>query len=271
MTPMSIAHYVPFLVSSPSMMLRLVLSAVSVAVVAASPAIPLAAKAMYNSDLFQGDIKGIAGQEPGHERAAILGPQYLWSGGVVPYVFGSSITSNQRDIILQGMNDFHTKTCIRFVERTTQHHYIEIVSNDSGCWSYVGKMGGKQRVSLDVNGCIYVGTAIHELMHAVGFYHEHCRNDRDNYVTIHYENVMRGYACAFDKDTNWQYVGEGYNYASIMHYGAYSFSVNWGVLETIVPLDTKVVLHEPWEKYEMEHSDANQINNLYAAECARRH
>ncbi|MPC14603.1 Astacin [Portunus trituberculatus] len=46
---------------------------------------------MYNPDLFQGDIKGIAGQEPGNERAAILGPQYLWSGGVVPYVFGSSI------------------------------------------------------------------------------------------------------------------------------------------------------------------------------------
>uniref|UniRef100_A0A0P4VXV3 Metalloendopeptidase n=1 Tax=Scylla olivacea TaxID=85551 RepID=A0A0P4VXV3_SCYOL len=128
-----------------------------------------------------------------------------------------------------------------------------------------------QRVSLDVNGCIYVGTVIHELMHAIGFYHEHCRNDRDNYVTIHYENVMPGYAYAFDKDTNWQYVGEGYNYDSIMHYGGYSFSVNWGVLETIVPMDPNVVLHEPWEKYEMEHSDANQINNLYATECARRH
>ena len=65
-------------------------------------------------------------------------------------------------------------------------------------------------------------------------------------------------------------MGEGYNYASIMHYGAYSFSVNWGVLKTIVPKDPNVVLHEPWEKYEMERSDANQINNLYAAECARR-
>ncbi|XP_045128612.1 astacin-like [Portunus trituberculatus] len=254
-----------------NIMLRLILLATAVAAVAASPAMPLAAKAMYNPDLFQGDIKGIAGQEPGHERAAILGPQYLWSGGVVPYVFGSSITSHQRDIILQGMNDFHAKTCVRFVERTTQHDYIEIVSNDSGCWSYVGSIGGKQRVSLDVNGCIYVGTAIHELMHAIGFYHEHCRNDRDNYVTIHYENVMTGLESQFDKDSYYQYVGEGYNYASIMHYGTYAFSIQWGVKKTIIPTDPNVVLVEAYDKYEMEQSDANQINNLYAAECARRH
>lgn len=56
----------------------------------------------------------------------------------------------------------------------------------------MGTIGGKQRVSLDSNGCIYKGTAIHELMHAIGFYHEHCRNDRDDYVTIHYENVQEG-------------------------------------------------------------------------------
>ncbi|XP_045129134.1 astacin-like [Portunus trituberculatus] len=252
-------------------MLRLVLLAAAVAAVVASPAIPLAAKAMYNPDLFQGDIKGIAGQEPGHERAARLWPYYLWSGGEVPYVFGSSITQHQRNIIIQGMNDFHTKTCVRFIERTTQRDYIEIVSNYQGCWSYVGKIGGNQSLSLDVNGCMYVGTAIHELMHALGFYHEHTRNDRDNYITIHYENVIPGKESQFRKDILYQYVGEGYNYASIMHYGTYAFSIQWGVKKTIVPKDPNVVLVNAYDKYEMEQSDANQINNLYADECARRH
>lgn len=41
------------------------LVAVVVAGVAATPTIPAKAKAMYNPELFQGDIKGIAGQEPG--------------------------------------------------------------------------------------------------------------------------------------------------------------------------------------------------------------
>lgn len=32
-------------------------------------------------------------------------------------------------------------------------------------------------------------TVIHELFHALGLHHEHNRMDRDDYVTIHYENM----------------------------------------------------------------------------------
>lgn len=67
----------------------------------------------------------------------------------------------------------------------------------------------------------------------------------------------------FTKDTYWRYVGEGYNYYSIMHYGTYAFSTFPGVLPTIVPIDANVVLTEPYDKYEMAQSDANEINNLY--------
>lgn len=67
----------------------------------------------------------------------------------------------------------------------------------------------------------------------------------------------------FDKDTYWRYVGENYNYNSIMHYGTYAFSNNWGVSPTIVPTDPNVILTEAYDKYEMAQSDANQINNLY--------
>nr|AAL99079.1 zinc proteinase Mpc1 [Paralithodes camtschaticus] len=244
--------------------MKLLLLAALVASVAGTPTIPQAAKAMYNPDLSEGDIKGIAGQEPGHERAAILGDQYLWSGGVVPYVFGSSVSSSEQSVILDGMADFHAKTCVRFQHRSGEADYIEIVTNDSGCWSYVGTIGGQQRVSLDTYGCIYIGTVIHELMHAIGFYHEHTRNDRDDYVVIDFSHVISGMESNFNKDTYWRYVGEDYNYASIMHYGTYAFSDNWGIDATIVPTDPNVILTEAYDKYEMAQSDANEINTLYS-------
>ncbi|CAF2101265.1 unnamed protein product [Rotaria magnacalcarata] len=76
--------------------------------------------------------------------------------------------------------------------------------------------------------CMHEGTIMHELLHTLGFQHEHQRSDRDSFLTINYANIQNGYAFAFDKLTsaNSDNQGTPYDYNSIMHYGRTSFSSN---------------------------------------------
>lgn len=62
---------------------------------------------------------------------------------------------------------------------------------------------------------------IHEMMHAAGFYHEHTRPDRDEYVEIIWDNIQDGMESQFEKgDERSQDTKDiPYDYGSVMHYG----------------------------------------------------
>jgi hypothetical protein len=56
-------------------------------------------------------------------------------------------------MILTAMDDYHQKTPIRFknYDPSTDYDYVHITGEDSGCWSYVGRLGG---VSNTVEGVV---------------------------------------------------------------------------------------------------------------------
>ncbi|RCN36563.1 astacin [Ancylostoma caninum] len=107
---------------------------------------------------------------------------------------------------------------------------------EKGCWSYVGRRGGKQDLSLG-KGCDAVATATHELGHALGFYHTMARHDRDEYIIINVQNIQPGLYDQFTKQTT--NTNENYNitydYGSIMNYGGRAGSYNGEAV--IVPND----------------------------------
>uniref|UniRef100_A0AAY4E954 Metalloendopeptidase n=1 Tax=Denticeps clupeoides TaxID=299321 RepID=A0AAY4E954_9TELE len=170
----------------------------------------------------------------------------------VPFVLSSAFSSSDKQMIATAMNTFHTKTCIRFVPRTTQTDYLSIESKD-GCYSSLGRQGGQQTVSLNTNGCIYNGVIQHELNHALGFYHEHTRSDRDQHVTINYANIVPGMAYNFDKqNTNNQ--NTPYDYSSVMHYQHYTHPLH-------IISSSKIFFYR--DRMDMSSIDILRINKLY--------
>mgnify|MGYP001824671872 CR=1 FL=1 len=61
---------------------------------------------------------------------------------------------------------------VRFVYKDGNDDYLKFVDG-SGCSSFVGLQGGAQDVVL--NSACGVGNAAHEMLHALGMYHEHTR------------------------------------------------------------------------------------------------
>ncbi|RCG33221.1 hypothetical protein DQ384_01960 [Sphaerisporangium album] len=157
----------------------------------------------------------------------------LWPDRKVPFVLSPQLPAAARTAVEEAMKDFHTRTCVRFVPRTTEESYLNIVQGN-GCYSYVGRAGAVgQELSIGP-GCEHKGIAIHELMHALGFYHEHSRSDRDGAVTVHLENVISGYESQFRKlDLPQNRLFGTLDYDSVMLYGRKFFSRNGQ--DTLVP------------------------------------
>jgi Astacin (Peptidase family M12A) len=60
--------------------------------------------------------------------------------------------------IVQAMKVLSTSTCIKFQQYDgTQKDYVVITSEDTGCHSSVGRMGGAQSLNLQYPGCTSVG------------------------------------------------------------------------------------------------------------------
>jgi len=188
-------------------------------------------------EFFEGDIiwtkrlKAQIGQMEANEGVSKFDAinNGAWPGGVVPYTFASGFA--YQSIVRTAIAEYNAKTCIRFKPYTAAlarraGGYVEFM-HGGGCSSYIGKQGRKQSISLG-RGCNTKGVAVHEMMHALGFFHEQSRRDRDSYITINWSNINRAMWYNFKKYQPGaaSTLGESYDKNSVMHYGNYAFSIN---------------------------------------------
>ncbi|KAK1884107.1 Blastula protease 10 [Dissostichus eleginoides] len=178
----------------------------------------------------------------------------VWPSGEIPFTI-SPESESRTEVILSAMEMVSEHTCVSFHRRTSESSYLTFFTG-KGCASYVGLIGGEQPVFVGAQ-CM-LGNIVHEILHALGFHHEHTRSDRDQYITVLQQNIMDGKERNFRKQSGETFDLE-YNAASIMHYGGGFFSDNG--LPTIV---SKEEVMNMGQRKKMMDSDVQGVRLLYS-------
>ena len=75
--------------------------------------------------------------------------------------------------------------CIKFEPKTSSSPNFVTIVPGPDCSSVLGMAGGEQHLNMN-SGCFEDGLLkpVHELLHTLGFVHEHTRPDRDDFIDV---------------------------------------------------------------------------------------
>ncbi|KAL9955229.1 hypothetical protein ACROYT_G036521 [Oculina patagonica] len=174
----------------------------------------------------------------------------------IPYELSSDLSSSANKWVKTIFRQLAQDTCINFKERSSSDAKYVIFENGAGCSSLIGYQANpSQTVSLG-SGCEYRGTIAHEIMHLLGFYHEHTRQDRDQHITVYEDNIQTGWGSEFTT-RNQNNFGYSYDKHSLMQYGKTAFGNNGAVtMESKSDSDEKLGA--------VSHMDANDLGKINA-------
>ncbi|NBC04626.1 MAG: hypothetical protein GVY20_13090, partial [Bacteroidetes bacterium] len=201
-----------------------------------------------NLFVYQGDIL----INPDDLRKQNPRPSYFaisWPNNTLPYEFSSDASKKFKEIVQEGIKLITEISDVRIEERDSETSYVIFTPLDldgvAGS-SYVGNQRGMKGQAINIGNSVSPITVAHEIMHALGFWHEHSRADRDDYVIINEENIENEKDHAFTKKRGYS-PETPYDYNSIMHYGSFDFSIdkpNWPFDKgkpTITKLDGSII------------------------------
>jgi len=149
------------------------------------------------------------------------GVNNTWPDGVVPYAFNANVSATNRNRAIAAMNEISAIAPVFFIPRTTETAFI-VYNNSTVNSSQVGRTGGAQTINMVSWSFRFI--IVHEIMHALGFWHEQQRPDRNGFVQINFGNVQPGTTGNFTIPGGTFNIGT-YDFGSVMHYGQCDFTV----------------------------------------------
>ena len=147
----------------------------------------------------------------------------FWTNGIIPYEFNPNVSQSNQNQAIAAMAIWEEAANLDFIPRNGHSNYVHIFSThggDSTNFSYVGMQGGRQLIGIFSWWHKFI--IVHELCHALGFYHEQSRVNRDNYVQINWDCIEEGKEPNFNKHSGAGHYGN-YDFMSVMHYGGMAF------------------------------------------------
>ncbi|WP_188112314.1 M12 family metallopeptidase [Aquimarina sp. RZ0] len=187
----------------------------------------------------------------------------LWSSNTIPFTVDKRFKNTKA--IYNAIKHIEQKSNLKFKWRTNEKKYIKINYNTSGCTANVGTTGGVTNVNLTESCASQAqhGTALHEIMHALGFWHEHTRSDRDKYININIKNVPSGFIGLLNKLPSNQttLATKSLDFQSIMIYGSNRITRNGKPTMTRKNGSTwpQPTTNRNW----LSQGDINALNKLY--------
>lgn len=155
----------------------------------------------------------------------------LWPNGIVPFEFDANVTQQNQNLMLAAMAEWENVAHIDFAPRSFFADFLHI-QNSTENSSFVGKQGGEQIVNIFNWNSRFI--MAHELAHALGYWHEQSRPNRNNFVRINPENIQPGMEDNFERHDDAGAYGP-YDFDSVMHYGQFAFSDNGQPTITVLP------------------------------------
>ncbi|XP_076326092.1 zinc metalloproteinase nas-7-like [Tachypleus tridentatus] len=195
-----------------------------------------------------------------HKRHAVSQPEKLWPNATVPYFLDVKYSNWQRNKLVSSMKKIEDVSCVKFVPKTNEKVFLNIIKG-KGCKAHIGYTGKPVKTTLGKN-CFTSPRIIHELMHVLGFIHEHNRPDRDNYIIINFPNIPKSMRHNFWKSDPHKVttLNLSYDYQSILHYRPQAFAIDKS-MKSILPVGNQTIKIGMGRT--LSELDVEKVNKLY--------